>query len=144
MGSPLSGPDKALKAISALLARTPQVKFAYIFGSRARGDAGPLSDIDVAVYLDPACSPLDYRLRLMEELARALGSERFDLVTLNDSSPVLKYEVVREGRVVKEDKESRVEFEARSLGEYFDTEYLRKEQRAYLKEQLTCGDAHGQ
>jgi hypothetical protein len=75
---------------------------------------------------------------------RELGTERFDLIILNDASPVLKYEVVRQGRVIKEDKKRRVEFEAKALGEYLDTAYLRKTQQTYLKEQLRQGGSFGQ
>lgn len=59
--------------ITGVLACCPEVKFAYIFGSRARGDAGPLSDVDVAVFLDGRVEPFDCRLRLMEKLSRIFG-----------------------------------------------------------------------
>jgi hypothetical protein len=130
----------SFKKISGLLDEIPQVKFAYIFGSRARGDAGCSSDVDVAVFLDHRVSSFEWRLRLMERLAKVLGSEHFDLVILNEASPVLKYEVIREGCVIKESKNRRVEFETRTLGEYLDTAFLRRVQRDYLKEQLTRGD----
>jgi predicted nucleotidyltransferase len=32
----------------------PDVHDAYLFGSHARGTAGPLSDVDLAVYVDSA------------------------------------------------------------------------------------------
>jgi len=136
--------NASFKKISGLLDEIPQVEFAYIFGSRARGDAGSLSDVDVAVFLDYRVSFFEWRLRLMEDLAKVLGSEHFDLVILNDASPVLKYEVIRERCVIKESKNRRVEFEARVLGEYLDTAYLRSVQRDYLKKQLTGRDSHGQ
>jgi predicted nucleotidyltransferase len=125
-----------LDAIKDVLARSAEVKFAYIFGSCARGDTGPLSDVDVAVFLDSRVDPFAFRLRLMETLSRALRTEHLDLVILNDASPVLRYEVVREGRVIKEDKAARVEFETRALAEYLDTAHMRNVQRKYLKEQL--------
>jgi hypothetical protein len=78
----------------------------------------------------------------METLSRALGTERFDLVILNDVSPVLRYEVMRKGRVIKENKSSRVEFETKTLAEYLDTAHMRDVQREYLKEQL--GGSRGQ
>jgi predicted nucleotidyltransferase len=125
-----------LAAIKKLLAGTPEIRFAYVFGSYGRGDAGPLSDVDIAVWVEDAVEPFHFRLKLMEELSRLLKTERFDLVTLNDASPVLRYEVVRDGRVVKEDKSRRVEFETRTLSEYLDTAHLRDVQSRYLKEQL--------
>jgi len=125
-----------IERIGAYFARIPQIKFAYVFGSGARGDHGPASDLDVAVFLDRRVSSFAFRLRLIETMMQELGTERFDLIILNDAPPVLKYEVVRQGRVIKEDKKRRVEFEAKSLGEYLDTAYLRETQQAYLKEQL--------
>ena len=136
--------EDALTKISSLLAQNSDVKFAYLFGSCARGDVGPLSDVDIAVFLDGRVSPFDFRLRLAAELAQALGSEHFDLVTLNDAPLLLKYEVVRGGRVIKEDKNKRVAFETRTLSEYLDTACLRRTQRTYLKEQLAQGGTFGQ
>lgn len=126
----------ALAKINSLLAQNPHVKVAYLFGSCARGDAGPLSDIDIALLLDGRVSPFDFRLRLAALLAQELGSENFDLVTLNDAPLLLKYEVVRGGRVIREDKSKRVAFETKVLSEYLDTACLRRTQRTYLKEQL--------
>lgn len=134
----------AIPQIKTVLAEIPQVKFAYLFGSQARGDAGLLSDIDIAVYVDGRMDPFRLRLALLESLAHRLGTDRFDLVTLNDASPLLKYEVVRQGVVIKEHRQRRIAFEVRTLSEYFDTEHLRKTQRQYLKEQLRQGVHGGQ
>ena len=136
--------DDAHAIINSLLAQNSQVKFAYLFGSSVRGETGPLSDIDIAVFLDGRVSPFDFRLRLAASLAQALGSERFDLVTLNDAPLLLKYEVVRGGRVIKEEKSKRVAFETKVLSEYLDTACLRRTQRTYLKEQLAQGGSLGQ
>jgi len=136
--------ENAIATVKSLLAQNPHVKFAYLFGSCARGDSGPLSDIDIAVLLDGRVSPFEFRLRLSASLAEALGSECFDLVTLNDAPLLLKYEVVRGGQVIKEDKKQRVTFETRVLSEYLDTACLRRTQRAYLKEQLAQGGSFGQ
>lgn len=46
-----SSPSDILDRLRDSLIRIPQVKFAYVFGSHARGDVGPLSDIDIAVFL---------------------------------------------------------------------------------------------
>lgn len=39
------------KKLSAIFEKIERVEFAYLFGSFARGDAFPFSDIDIAVYL---------------------------------------------------------------------------------------------
>ncbi len=136
--------EDALTKTNSLLAQNSHIQFAYLFGSCARGDVGPLSDIDIAVFLDGRVSPFDFRLRLAAKLAQTLGSEHFDLVTLNDAPLLLKYEVVRGGLVIKEDKSKRVAFETRTLSEYLDTAFLRRTQRTYLKEQLAFGGTFGQ
>ena len=122
-GMPDLGPAKDL------LERDERVRFAYLFGSRARGKAGPLSDTDIAVFLDPAENAFDYRLLLIERLSRALRSDRLDLVVLSDASPELKFAVIKHGKVLKEDRSARVPFEARTISEYLDTQHFRNVQR---------------
>lgn len=126
-----------LDRIRAYLHQDPMIKFAYLFGSHARGDVGLLSDVDIAVFLDGRLNFFRYRLGLMDNLARILGDETFDLVSLNDAPLILCYEIVKEGKLLKEDKPSRVDFETRVLNRYLDTAYLRKIQQAYLKEHFS-------
>ena len=122
--------------LKAFFAADNKVKFAYLFGSMARNAEGKLSDLDLAVYLDGRVDFFAYRLKLMELLAKRLGSERFDLIVLNRAPVLLRYEVIKEGIVLKEDRLRRVMFEARVLQEYLDTIHLRQVQREYLKEDL--------
>ncbi len=114
-----------LAALTQHLADEPAVRFGYLFGSRARGDAGPRSDVDVAVSLDPDTDAFDFRLRLLERLMRLLRTDRVDLVILNTAPILLRQRVVRDGRVVKDDPVARVRFEARTISEYLDTQHLR-------------------
>ena len=112
-----------------LLEREERVRFAYLFGSRASGKTGPLSDTDIAAFLDPAENAFDYRLLLIERLSRALRSDRLDLVILNEAPPELKFAVIKHGKVLKEDRNARVPFEARTISEYLDTQHFRNVQR---------------
>jgi len=112
------------------------VKFAYLFGSQARQDIGPLSDVDVAVYLDDTQDFFQRRLTLMEALIKRLGREDLDLVVLNKAPVVLKFEVIKSGIVLKEDRSRRVVFETTVMREYLDTAHLRNIQCEYLKERL--------
>jgi hypothetical protein len=125
--------------IRELLAYLPEVEFAYLFGSQVSGSAEVLSDIDIGVYVDMQENRLLYRLKLLERMQCLVGHVPVDLVVLNDAPPVLKYEVIKYGRVLKENKEARVMFETRVLSEFMDTEHLRYTQRMYLKEQLLQG-----
>jgi predicted nucleotidyltransferase len=125
------------------VAAEQKIKFAYLFGSMAENTAGPLSDLDVAVYLDARVDFFSTRLLLMESLAKQLGSERFDLVVLNRAPLVLKFEVIKNGVLLKENHSRRVMFETRVLQEYLDSAYLRKIQCDYLKDNLRRKDVHG-
>jgi predicted nucleotidyltransferase len=81
--------DEALAALRNALDR-PEVNAAYLIGSRARGTAGALSDIDVAILHGPdldAESRLGLRLRLMVDAGAALGTTEIDVVLLNEAPP---------------------------------------------------------
>lgn len=132
-----------IEPVKDFLRHTPMVKFAYLFGSHARENAGVLSDIDIAAYLDRRLDAFRYRLILMEELARVLKGADFDLITLNDAPLTLQYEIIRDGKVLKEDKRRRVDFETRVLSRYLDTAHLRKTRQHDLKERFMREDGLG-
>lgn len=98
-----------------------KIKFAYVFGSVARGEEGKLSDIDIAVYFEKSYTPMQDAFIRGDIIER--GKETFhkdmDVVSLNKATPFLKYEIVREGVVVK-DHDERATFESLALREYFD------------------------
>ncbi len=125
------------------LAERPEVKFAYLFGSAASGASGPLSDLDLAVCLDGRLNSFKEHLRLSEALAKALKSEKFDMVVLNSATLVLKHEVIKNGIILKEDRSRRILFETRVLQEYLDTSYLRNVHYRYLRQQIEEGRYFG-
>ncbi len=129
--------------LTFILEKDKRVKFAYLFGSRARGQAGPLSDTDVAVYLDRRVKPGDYRLKLMEKLAKFLKNDNLDLVVLNQAPPLLRHEIIKYGLLLKDDASRRIPFEAEVIRECLDTAYLRQVQRAALVENIRKGTAFG-
>lgn len=88
---------EVLSRLRAALRTEPGVSFAVLFGSRARGDHRPRSDVDLLVRLkDPA-----RRLRVAERLGSRLGLV-VQVVLLEDAqrAPLLLEEVMREGRVL--------------------------------------------
>jgi uncharacterized protein len=58
----------ALRSFKAILAAKygPHLRSLYLFGSRARGDHRPDSDIDIAVFLDEVPDPVDEQFDLIE------------------------------------------------------------------------------
>ena len=91
-----SRPSEILAALRTALAAHAGVQLALLFGSRARGAAGPDSDVDVAV-LGRAVD----RLGLAASLSRAVGHE-VDVIDLADPGVPLLEALVRDGIVVRE------------------------------------------
>lgn len=85
-------------AREALLERLPQVWAIYVFGSFARGDEWPNSDLDLAVLLPPGERIPDL-LSLMSHVSGRVHRD-VDLVELRTVNDVLRSEVLGEGHVV--------------------------------------------
>ncbi len=119
------------------------VAFAYAFGSAVKGTTGPLSDIDLAVFLTGVRDQFAYRLMLMEKLSRSFKSDALDLVILNEAPLLLRYQVIRGGELLKDEPSQRVGFETATLREFLDTLYLRAVQCRAAKGQLAKGGYFG-
>jgi predicted nucleotidyltransferase len=105
---------------------------AYLFGSRARGDARAASDVDVAVLFEEAPSPtLDgLRFDICSVLEGCLHRP-VDLVVLNHAPADLIHRVLRDGiLVIERDRVARVRFEVKARNEYFDLAPVRARYRA--------------
>lgn len=119
------------------------VAAAYLFGSQARGNPGPLSDVDLAVWATPEIGPrqrFELRLKLAQAAQRALGGQAVDLVVLDDASPLLRHRAWRDGELLLDrDPRTRVRDEARALVEYLDTKPLREQTAAGVSHRLAEG-----
>ncbi|ABL79131.1 type VII toxin-antitoxin system MntA family adenylyltransferase antitoxin [Thermofilum pendens] len=114
---PKAGKDA--ETIARVLSNRSNVVFAYIFGSRAKGQARCRSDIDVAVYTRGEAS-WKHLVELKNELEDALGLD-VDLVHLNEAPLTLAYEVVSTGVLVLDrDSEARAEYEVKVLKQFLD------------------------
>ncbi len=98
-----------------------RVLLAYVFGSGARGDAGPMSDLDLAVLLTHAAPVASLRAELAGAFYPISGGNPVDLVILNEAPVELAYAVICEGKVLYERSfAERVEYEADVLSRYWD------------------------
>ncbi len=77
-----------------------QIERIYLFGSRARGDAQPRSDIDLAI----SCPKADARVwaSICEAVDDADTLLRIDVVRLEEASPELAGRIIEEGRLLYE------------------------------------------
>ena len=111
------------KKLKTLFKQYPEIKLVYLFGSRANGKVGPLSDYDFAFYLGEKDSGkrFDLRLELITKLSSLLKTEHVDVVILNDAqSPEFKYNIIQEGKLLHQREPFKVIVEPQILEEYFD------------------------
>lgn len=119
-------------AAREVLARDGNVLFAYLFGGLARGEAKPLSDVDIAVYLRNPGNQAEYKLDLFSRLSEALGTAELDLVILNNAPLSLAGRILQNRQVLTDKEPSRRHsFESLTLREFFDFRY--KEEAFFRK-----------
>lgn len=106
-----------------------QVVFAYLFGSAADSSKGPLSDVDIAVYVnDPVNFSFNDKLQLHAEFCRSLHRDDIDLVILNQTrNLMLRDQITRTGKVIWEtDRDKREIFELKVQHMAIDFQYQRQ------------------
>ena len=91
--------EKLFKKIISILARY-RVKKIAVFGSYARGEAKPESDVDLLVEFSERKSLLDL-VGIEQELSEALGVKA-DLLTEKSISPYLIDRIKKEMKVIYE------------------------------------------
>ncbi len=121
MSQQTNRPD--IKAVSAYLSRQPDVVVAYLFGSEARDQANHLSDMDIAVLLDPGLTvqeSVERQLQMLIDLGE-LAEREAQITILNRTSPVLAFQAIKDGILLHErDRAERVAFEVHTMKIYFD------------------------
>jgi len=109
---------KVLEKLRTELQRFPEVRIAAAFGSVARGDERPGSDVDVGLLMDPDSPEL--RSRIEADLGRAVGRE-IDLAYLDAAPPLLRFEIASDGvLLVARDRNDWVDFRAQAMIDWWD------------------------
>ena len=124
-----------------------EIVLAYLFGSLVNREKGSVHDIDVAVLVSPdllsaldKAEPYGYRAKLIAEIAGLLGTDKIDLVLLNQASPVLLRQIIGKGRLIYcLSEQERFRFEISSLKRYADTAHLRNIKRLYRRKRIEKG-----
>ncbi len=123
---------KLLAVLREALRTEQNVRFAFLFGSAARGDDSEGSDLDLIVEMRDSSLVriVDLELKLEELLER-----RVDVLTLEDAgaNPVLLAEAVAEGRTIvdREERWARLGSEAEAMDRRA-RRHLRKRSRSAL------------
>lgn len=136
--------DSDIEDVAALLraffSARDDVNAAWVFGSVARGEARPGSDVDVAVLLPESFdrdARWDVRLDLSARLPVALLGRRVDVLVLPDGTPLLRHRALVHGiRVWGLESHEAAEAEIRAAVEYWDTRKMCALKDARLGERL--------
>jgi predicted nucleotidyltransferase len=111
--------------LRAALAEAPEhILAAYLFGSVARNEAGPSSDVDVAVlYREAPPRSLDgLPFELQDHLASQMDRP-VQVVVLNHAPVDLVHRVLRDGQLLLDrDPALRIRYEVWKRNEFFDLE----------------------
>ena len=125
--------------IAAYCTRRHEIVAAYVFGSAARGTAGPLSDLDLAFLLDRRrtrlSSSLAYQASRLSDLMRLLRTNDVDLVLLPAPSPLLQHRILLDARLLYcRDTRQRLAFETKALQSYLDLiPFYERQTAAFLR-----------
>ena len=87
--------------VTPVLAQIEPICFAYLFGSYVTGNNGPLSDIDLAIYVKDGFEfTFQDKLAVHADLCRALKSNDVDLVVLNQMDNLIIHEkIIHDGEL---------------------------------------------
>ena len=114
--------------------RQPDVRLACLFGSQARGSAGPLSDIDVAVLLDPpAYAGCTRGEEICADLMQVLHRNDIDVVLADRAPALLRHRIARDGvLILARGRHTVTRFVVDAVRDYVDTAPLRRLREAAL------------
>jgi predicted nucleotidyltransferase len=117
--------DRVVPLLRQYFAAEPRgVIAAYLFGSVARAEERPDSDVDVAVLLRRHrvldLADLERCAVLQDDIAALVGRP-VDLVPLDGAAPDLRFRVLRDRVLLFDgDAAQRIEFEIQARNEYYD------------------------
>lgn len=119
--------EKIINQLKKALAKQP-VKLAYLYGSYARGQETPKSDIDIAVMLEENSSKTNDQIA--EEISLGFDPDhgKINIVSINENTSSLFLHSIFKTRIVLISKNERekTSFEVMATKIYWDEEYRRK------------------
>jgi uncharacterized protein len=130
-------PDRG--KLAEVFKKYPDIQAVYLFGSTAGGKIHSESDIDLGI-LPKNSSLRNQKLELLADLTRQ-GFDNLDVVLLDTSDIVIKFEVVRQNHLIYVAKEFNAsDFFSLTVRQYFDfMPYLNIQREAYKKRILQNG-----
>lgn len=140
-------PEKYLPELIEFCGRQDDIIALYIFGSRASGTHGPLSDIDIAVLLSQGLEKDFYTKKELDYLGETneiLHTDEVSFVMLNTAPLTIQYGVITDARVLySKDEEGRLSFEEMVIDRYMDFKFVLDEYDREFLRQIKEGTAFG-
>ncbi|HVR99614.1 MAG TPA: nucleotidyltransferase domain-containing protein [Thermoanaerobaculia bacterium] len=127
--------------LQRVVAHWPEVRLAVLFGSAARGDSRPSSDVDIGLILEPYSAPLLFRV---EAALGRMAGRPVHVVLLDEASPLLRFEVSRDGVLLCEREEGLwTDFKARAMLDWWDWAPTAREIQRAIIQRLKAQVAYG-
>ena len=118
-------PSVIIETVKELFSGKNGVQLVFVFGSAVQRRLGPESDIDIAVQFDRKPDPF-YINHLKDLIAEKLKRE-VDLVVLNQASPILRMQVLKNGVLVYFSERMRYDqFFVDTINQYDDLKRVRR------------------
>lgn len=126
----------------------PFLKLAYLHGSQALEKSTPLSDVDIALVVDPNKAPKsnwDFEITIENALEKQFHGLEFDIRVMNNAPVDLQGRVITEGKLLYAASDDfQANFEEKTRKYYFDfipfiEAYCRERLQTIQKEGLTHG-----
>jgi len=126
-----AGSFQKIDDVFDFLEKNNQINAGYLFGSLATNNKKPLSDIDIAVYIDNSIHKKDYLdilLDLSNDISKILQTDEFDLVILNNASLRFAYNIISTGKLIfVKNMNPLIDFTEEIVNRYLDFKFYQEE-----------------
>jgi len=132
-------PSSLIEQLREALDREEGILFAYLYGSAVYDPNLAIGDIDVAVYLKPADMKeyISKEKELTAFLVSKLHTDEIDLRILNGLPLVLKYSILKDGKLLfSRDELQRVDFETSVMIRFLELKPYLDEYRLMLSQRI--------
>ncbi|MEN6320250.1 MAG: nucleotidyltransferase domain-containing protein [Syntrophaceae bacterium] len=140
-------PEKYIPDLIEFCRKQDDIVALYLFGSRASGTHGPLSDIDIAVLLENGLGRDEYNTKELSYLGEAntlLHTDEISFVVLNKAPLTIQYGVIIDAKVLySKDEEARLFFEETVIDKYMDFKPVLDDYDREFLRQIKEGTAFG-
>jgi len=133
-------PENILEKLTLLeqLKKDNRISALFLFGSIAKGELHPLSDLDIAVLIDKSFSKnelFSIHLEIIGEVLELLSINEVDVQLLNTAPPRFAHNILSTGKLVFcNNKNHLIDFTERNTLQYLDFKFYRDQFNYYFQQ----------